>query len=174
MNKHFTFHPERCTGCGACVMACINEKGTDIEKQAPYRLLKRNEYGDGGDLRITWFVHGCIHCADHPCAEACPRNCFSLDKETGTVQLDSASCVGCRRCERACPFEAIQQVEKRAAKCDGCLRRLRRGQLPLCVQACPRQALTVDEKNQVVLDGLARLQEELAEYRRRERDGSPQ
>ena len=172
MNIHFTFHPERCVGCGACVMACINEKNIDVERQAPYRLLKRNEYGDEGDLRITWFVHGCMHCREHPCAAACPRSCFFVDKETGTVQLDSSACVGCRRCERACPFEAIQQIEKRAAKCDGCLWRLRRGQLPLCVLACPRQALTVDEKNQVVLDGLAGLREELAEFRRRERNGS--
>jgi Fe-S-cluster-containing dehydrogenase component len=105
-----------------------------------------------------------MHCAGRPCAEACPKGCFSLDKETGTVQLDSSACVGCRRCERACPFEAIRQVEGRAAKCDGCLRRLRQGRLPLCVLACPRKALTVDEKNRVVADGLAALKRELAEF----------
>ena len=108
MNIHFTFHPERCVGCGACVMACINENGIDVTKQQPYRIIKHNEYGDGAALSITWFVHGCMHCAAHPCAAACPKGCFSVDRETGTVQLDSAGCVGCRRCEKACPFEAIQ------------------------------------------------------------------
>ncbi len=96
--------------------------------------------------------------------DACPKSCFSVDRETGTVQLDNSGCVGCRRCAQACPYEAIRQNEKRASKCDGCLRRLRQGQLPLCVLACPRQALTVDEKNQVVADGLRALRKELAEY----------
>ena len=168
MNVHFTFHPERCTGCGACVMACINENGVDVARRQPYRLLKRNEYGDGAALNITWFVHGCMHCKEHPCAAACPKGCFTTDRETGLVHLDNAGCVGCRKCEKVCPFEAIQQVEKRAEKCSGCAGRLRRGQLPLCVQACPRQALTIDEKNRVVADGLAALKAELAAYHRRE------
>ena len=166
MNIHFTFHPERCVGCGACVMACINENGIDVTKQQPYRLIKHNEYGDGAALSITWFVHGCMHCAAHPCAAACPKGCFAVDRVTGLVHLDNAGCVGCRRCEKACPFEAIQQVGKRAEKCNGCLARLQQGQLPLCVLACPRQALTVDEKNRVVADGLTALKAELDEYHR--------
>ena len=166
MSNHFTFHPERCVGCGACVMACINEHEIDTAKQHPYRLLQRNEYGDGKELNISWFVHGCMHSKEHPCAESCPKGCFSVDKETGTVQLDNSACVGCRKCEKACPFEAIQRIRQRAAKCDGCLRRLRQGQLPLCVLACPRQALTVNEKNRVVADGLAALRGELEAFRR--------
>ena len=166
MNIHFTFHPERCVGCGACVMACINENGIDVTKQQPYRLIKHNEYGDGAALSITWFVHGCMHCAAHPCAAACPKGCFAVDRVTGLVHLDNAGCVGCRRCEKACPFEAIQQVGKRAEKCNGCLARLQQGQLPLCVLACPRRALTVDEKNRVVADGLTALKGELDEYHR--------
>ena len=166
MNIHFTFHPERCVGCGTCVMACINENGIDVEKQLPYRQMKRNEYGDGDELKITWFVHGCMHCKEHPCASACPKSCFSVDRETGVVKLDSSGCVGCRRCEKVCPFEAIQQVDRRAAKCGGCLHRLKMGAPPLCVMACPRKALTIDEKNLVVSDGLAALKAELSEYNR--------
>ena len=168
MNIHFTFHPERCVGCGACVMACINENGIDITKQQPFRLLKRNEYGDDASLNITWFVHGCMHCKEHPCAAACPKGCFTVDRETGLVHLDNAGCIGCRKCEKACPFEAIQRFGKRAEKCNGCAERVRFGQLPLCVQACPRQALTVDEKNRVVADGLTALKAELKAYKQRE------
>ena len=168
MNIHFTFHPERCVGCGACVMACINQNGIDTATQQPYRLLKRNEYGDDASLNITWFVHGCMHCKEHPCAAACPKGCFTVDRETGLVHLDNAGCIGCRKCEKACPFEAIQRFGKRAEKCNGCAERVRFGQLPLCVQACPRQALTVDEKNRVVADGLAALKAELEAYKQRE------
>jgi len=162
-NIHFTFHPERCVGCGACVMACINENQIDIARQQPYRLLKKNEYGDDETLSITWFVHGCMHCADHPCVKVCPRHCLHRDAEFGLVQLDSTACIGCRQCERACSFDAIQFTQDRkAAKCHGCLDRLREGQLPLCVQACPRRALTVDEKNNVVAEGCEALKKELA------------
>ncbi|MGN0267438.1 MAG: 4Fe-4S dicluster domain-containing protein [Lachnospiraceae bacterium] len=161
-NIHFTFHPERCVGCGACVMACINENGIDIDQQMPYRLLKSNEYGDDETLNITWFVHGCMHCADSPCARACPKKCFHREPDFGTVQLDNSACVGCKRCGKACPFGAIQYTkDRKAAKCHGCLERLREGQLPLCVQACPRRALTVDEKNRVVAEGCEALKKEL-------------
>ncbi len=205
MNIHFNFHPERCTGCGACVMACINENDADVTRCLPFRQLKRNEYGDGESLSITWFVHGCMHCGEHPCAAACPKGCFSVDRETNTVQLNAAGCIGCKKCGKACPYDAIQYVEAvddsdtiysalragfsagdsgsepvsagektakkaqrrvlRASKCDGCLRRLREGRLPLCVLACPREALTVNEKNQVVADGLAALRRELDTHR---------
>jgi Fe-S-cluster-containing dehydrogenase component len=164
-NIHFTFHPERCVGCGACVMACINENQIDIEQQMPFRLLKQNEYGDGETLNITWFVHGCMHCADSPCAEACPKQCFHRESEFGLVQLDSTACVGCGQCKRACPFDAIQVTDRKAVKCHGCLERLEFGQLPLCVQACPRRALTVDEKNHVVKQGLEALVRELAVHK---------
>lgn len=171
MKAQFTFHPERCTGCGACVMACINENGIDTELQKPYRLPKKNEYTEAGRLvGITYFVHGCMHCPEHPCVEACKSACFTVDRATGTVVLNSAGCVGCRKCSRVCPYEAIQFIGKRAAKCSGCRLRLATDRLPLCVLACPRGAITVNEKNKVVTDGLAALKAELAEFRRREED----
>lgn len=166
MNLHFSFHPERCVGCAACVMACINENDIDIAEQLPYRLLKRNEYGDDDTLHITWFVHGCMHCADSPCEKVCPRQCFTRNREFGLVQLNASSCVGCGQCGKACPYGAIQfRKDRKAAKCGGCVERLRLGQLPLCAQACPRHALTIDEKNQVVADGCAALRKELEYFR---------
>lgn len=161
MRAQFTFHPERCVGCGACVMACINENGINIDERLPYRLLKKNEYAAGEALSITWFVHGCMHCPQHPCVSACPKSCFSMDSTTGTVRLDPAGCVGCHRCERSCQYGAIQFVGRRAAKCNGCRERLLRDLPPLCVLACPRQALTIDEKNAVVTGGLDALRQEL-------------
>lgn len=169
MIAQFTFHPDRCIGCGACVMACINENRIDIDEQQPYRLLKKNEYAEGDRLNITWFVHGCMHCPEHPCAGSCPKGCFSVDKDTGLVQLNTENCIGCHRCEKVCAYGALQFArDGKAAKCNGCQFRLRMDRPPLCVMACPRQALTINEKNRVVADGLAALRQELAEYKRRE------
>lgn len=163
MNAQFTFHPERCVGCAACVMACINEKGIDIDEQLPFRLLQSNEYVDGDRVDVTYFVQGCMHCKDHPCADACPKNCFLYDRNTGVVVLDNSECIGCRRCAQVCGFRAIQfSKESRALKCDGCIRNLKRDRLPLCVLACQRQALTIDEKNDIVADGLRELKKEIS------------
>lgn len=169
MRAQFTFHPERCTGCGACVMACINEKNIDVDEQLPYRLRKKNEYGEGENADIVYFIHGCMHCPEHPCVETCPKGCLSVDRSTGTVQLNPSACIGCHRCEKSCAYSAIQFTkERKASKCDGCIARLKRDQLPLCVLACPRQALTITEKNDVVQDGLAALRKELQQFRQRE------
>ena len=133
MNAQFTFHPERCVGCGACIMACVNENRIDVDEQNPYRLLKKNEYVDGEKVDIVYFT-----------------------------------CIGCHACERVCPFAAIQFTsDRKALKCNGCIRNLKRDRLPLCVLACPRQALTIDEKNDVVKEGLSDLKSELEEYNRR-------
>jgi anaerobic dimethyl sulfoxide reductase subunit B (iron-sulfur subunit) len=161
MRAQFTFHPERCLGCGACVMACVNEKGIDIDTMQPYRLMKQNEYYGDGREEIIWFVHGCMHCPEHPCVDACPKKCFSVDDMTGTVVLDNTECIGCHKCERVCAYGALQFRDRHADKCDGCRERLQMDMLPLCVLACPRQALTINEKNRVVKDGLAKLRNEL-------------
>lgn len=171
MNVQFTFHPERCVGCGACIMACVFENQIDIDVQNPYRLLKKNEYVDGDEVHIVYFTNGCMHCQDRFCEKVCPKNCYHVDKSTGIVVLDQESCVGCGRCAKACPYEAIQITKARkAAKCTGCLQNLKRNQLPLCVMACPRRAITIDEKNQVVSQGRERLLEELAEFNRRKEE----
>lgn len=165
MKANFSFHPERCVGCGACVMACIDENAIDVDVQDPYRLRRKNEYGEGVGAEIVYFVHGCMHCPEHPCVARCPKGCFSLEPEHGTVQLDNANCIGCRLCQRVCPYDALQfRAQGRALKCNGCLERLREDRLPLCVMACPRQALTLQEDDESVSQGLAALRRELDHY----------
>lgn len=172
MKAQFTFHPERCVGCAACVMACINENQIDVDKQNPFRQLKCNEYVDGDAVEVTYFTHGCMHCKEHPCLTACPRGCFAYDETLGVVKLDRTDCIGCHACARVCPFDAIQFApDNKAIKCNGCIRNLRRDRLPACVMACPRRALTADEKNDVVKQGLCALQAELQQYQK-QRAGS--
>ena len=168
MNAQFTFHPERCVGCGACVMACINEKRINTDEQQPFRALCCNEYVDGDTVDVTYFVQGCMHCKEHPCAQVCPKGCFTYDRMNGVVVLDNSDCIGCHRCEKVCAYQAIQFTKgDKAIKCDGCIRNLKRDRLPLCVLACQRKALTIDEKNQIVTQGLEALKREIAEYNRR-------
>ena len=144
LHAHFNFLPELCVGCGACVAACMDEQG-DFER-TPLRRLYRTERFRNGKGSVVWYSVACLHCEAHGCLSACPKGCFSLDDETGTVQLDSTACVGCGACARACALGGIVLEDKKARKCDGCIQRLREGQLPRCVGACPRFAINIDDR----------------------------
>lgn len=167
MRMQFGVHPERCVGCGACVLACMNEQGLGAPEQIPLRKMCKNEYIRAGRVEIVYYTYACMHCADAPCAAACPKGCFTRDEEHGLTVLDASECIGCRACARACPYDAVRfNAVRRAVKCDGCAHLVGRGQAPMCVQTCPRRAITIDEKNDVLQGGRKALKEEMAEHTR--------
>lgn len=55
--------------------------------------------------------------------------------------VDSAKCVGCRRCERVCGNEGIEVRERKAYVLDGCI------SCGMCVDACPVKALSIKKDN---------------------------
>lgn len=145
MQVNFKFHPERCVGCGSCVIACINENNIDVEQMMCHRNLSKTEAVSEDNVQITYDSSACMHCSDASCMETCPMSCYSVDQETKIVVLDNTDCVGCQLCAEACPNQAIHfNKENKAVKCNGCIHRVRENLLPLCVAACPRHAITID------------------------------
>ena len=140
----FRFLPERCVGCGACVSACLDEHAFDLNDQRPWRCISQTEQPPYQDQKahITWYSHGCLHCAAPACLDACPMGCFFPDPRTGTVQLTTDACIGCGLCLNACPHGAIQLTQSgHATKCNGCRQRLEQGLPPRCAAACPCKAI---------------------------------
>lgn len=136
----FFFDAELCVGCKTCQVACKDKNGL-----GPGDLIRRVvtlEYGRYPNASCCHLSLSCHHCMAPRCMPACPVGALTRD-EDGVVRVDGDRCVGCGRCERACPFGNIQVIQerKRAVKCDGCADLRALGQAPVCVAACPMRAL---------------------------------
>lgn len=146
MKIQFVFDPDKCSACGACAIACMDQNDIDIAGgQAPYRRVYQYE----DDAAHVYMSVACLHCPDAPCAEACPMDCLYKDEATGLTLYDTAGCIGCRACRKACPYDAVtfrpredDPKRVRMEKCRGCPERIEAGLPPACVQACPTGAIT--------------------------------
>ena len=132
MQKTLVIDPEKCTSCLQCEMAC------SFEHEGAFNPAKSR-------IKIFEFEHGaravpytCTQCADAWCQQACPVFAISRNAATGAVEVNEATCVGCRVCTVACPYGTINYNEdtRKVIKCDLC------GGDPACAKACPTAAIT--------------------------------
>ncbi|HUC28416.1 MAG TPA: 4Fe-4S dicluster domain-containing protein [Candidatus Acidoferrum sp.] len=105
---------DRCTGCGACMVACAAENNVAALPQATARtgltpmLVRKVSNGmEGGARREVFIPIMCMHCEhDTPCVRVCPQQAVEVDKATGIVMQVPQRCLGCRYCMTACPYHA--------------------------------------------------------------------
>ena len=145
MKTIFEFDPSRCSACGACSVACMDQNDRSPERgEEPYRKCFTSEEGHGEQVKLNFLTKGCMHCEEAACIDACPVSCFWKDEETGLVVYDNTACVGCRLCLEACPYDApVFDDSDRMSKCDGCIERVRIGFEPACIRVCPFDAITM-------------------------------
>lgn len=176
-HDHFTGYPDSyavlhdttlCIGCRSCEAAC-NEVNNLPPPDKPFDDLtvldeKRrttvkaytvvNKYQPDGADKPTFRKMQCNHCQEPACASACFVGAFTKTPE-GSVQYDASVCVGCRYCLIACPFnipsfEYNEAFSPRVMKCTMCQPRIKKGQLPGCVEACPMEALTFGKREELI------------------------
>src|SRR5581483_11648525 len=106
---------DRCTGCGACMVACAAENNVPpLPPQATPRtgvtpmLVHRVSNGrEGAERREAYLPIACMQCGNEtPCVSVCPQQAVQADAATGIVMQMAQRCLGCRYCMAACPYHA--------------------------------------------------------------------
>ncbi len=143
MQLGFVHNNVDCIGCRACEIACKDKNGL-----APGPRFRRVQYIEGGTYPNVFAYKvnmSCNHCAEPACLPTCPTGAIFKRKQDGIVDIDSTLCIGCRRCEAACPYGAPQfdPSENIVKKCNMCVDEIDAGRKPYCVMACMMRVLDI-------------------------------
>jgi len=151
MEKSIFLEIGRCVGCGACVVACMDQNDTYPEKgHSPFRRIYRIEEGEFPDASIQYIPATCMHCEDSPCVIGCPTGAITKDDRTGAVIVNNELCIGCHSCALACPFGVPRyDRDEKMQKCNLCIERVEADLEPACVRVCPVDALKFESANKI-------------------------
>lgn len=148
-------------GCDACVTACNRENGLDLQEKPAgeddakwdrqeAKWIRTLTVKDNLTGRVSRLPMMCQHCEHPPCVDVCPTGA-SFKRADGIVMVDRHTCIGCRYCMMACPYnarsfihEVVERKLTRAPRGKGCVescnlcvhRRDNGGTSTACADAC--------------------------------------
>jgi len=141
--------PTACVGCRRCELACTEFNDGKAQPSIARIKVGRNlNFGPksvyagqrgqgnwGNGLAVQDLCKQCPHPV--PCANACPNDAIVVKPPLNARVVDPDKCIGCKMCQRACPWEMLSfdSDTNKATKCFLCDGK------PKCVEACPASAL---------------------------------
>jgi len=104
---------DKCTGCGACEVACLSENnipsvGPEQARNNRYMgwiRLDRFWEGEGENPDVRFIPVMCQHCSHAPCEGVCPVMATYHNMD-GLNAMIYNRCVGTRYCANNCPYSA--------------------------------------------------------------------
>ncbi|RPJ04057.1 MAG: 4Fe-4S ferredoxin, partial [Deltaproteobacteria bacterium] len=123
--------PTKCVGCRRCELACTEFNDGKASPTVSRIKVNRNlNFGPkgvsagqrgqgnwGNGLVVQDLCKQCPHPV--PCANACPNDAIVVKPPTNARVVDPQKCVGCKMCQRACPWEmmSFDSDTQKATKC---------------------------------------------------------
>lgn len=169
----------KCVGCKACMGACneannirSDTAGSDGRAAMPVDLNEHalniiKVFNDTASASHAYIKRQCMHCVDPACVSACMLGAMKK-QPNGVVTYDASRCVGCRYCEMGCPFNVPKFEWSKAipkiVKCQLCIHRTSKGQLPACVEVCPASAVIYGKRSELLREAHRRLEENPGRY----------
>jgi Fe-S-cluster-containing dehydrogenase component/formate-dependent nitrite reductase membrane component NrfD len=137
-NYGFAIDLRKCIGCHACTIACKAEHQIPVGVNRCW--VKTVEKGSFPSTERFFLPVLCNQCGDAPCVAICPTNAL-YRTGGGIVELNGSSCIGCRACMEACPYDQlfIDPNTHTTEKCNFCANRVENRLLPSCVSVCPTE-----------------------------------